>query len=81
MRDRPAKQVLYICLLVLAFAVAFVNPWHIEVAAIASLICVMFVMMYIHSDRKRERERRRGFPVIPTRRETNQRPPDASASV
>lgn len=71
MRDRPAKQALYIVLILLAVGVAFVNPWHIEIAVPAAGICVMFVAMYIHSNRKREREkqRQREFPVIPVRKD------------
>ena len=64
MRDRPAKQVLYICLIGLAFAVAFLNPFKREVAAVGSLCCVLCVLLYIRSDRNREEDRRRGFPVI-----------------
>lgn len=65
MRDRPGKQALYICLLCLAFAVAFVNPFYYQIAAAGSLCCVLCVLLYIRSDRKGERERQRGFPVIP----------------
>ena len=65
MRDRPGKQILYLCLLGLAFGVAFINEFERLVAVLGSLCCVMFVLMYIHSDRKRERERPRGFPIAP----------------
>lgn len=65
--DRPGKQVLYICLIGLALSVAFLNPFKFPIAALASLCCLLCVVMYIRSDRKREQSRQRGFPIAPKR--------------
>ena len=62
MADSPNKRLLYIALIGAALLPLVIGMS--EYGALFSLVALLFVILYIRSDRKKE-EAKPGFPVIP----------------